>query len=282
MRPQAEGVPASTGPVGGAAQASLVVTSFNIRTAAAPDGAQAWSRRKDLLVERIRAANPDLLGLQECRQDAQAGFLRAALPDYEFIGVPRQGEGDSALEMAPLLYRRGRFEELGRGHFWLSATPAVPGSRSWGADYPRTVTWVKLRSQEPGAVPLVFINTHFDYAGTAPEASARLLRNWMAGLDGRPAWVICGDFNAERGSAPHAILTGDGRLRDALAEVGVEAGSFHDFGRAPVPEAIDWILVSPQFQVLRARVDEVRAGALYPSDHFPVTAVLLPPKPKVP
>lgn len=252
----------------------LKVMSFNIRTAAARDGEQAWCHRRDLVIERIRAAAPDLLGVQECRADGQERFLRRALAEFEFVGVPRQGEGDSALEMAPLLYRRDRFEEGERGHFWLSATPAVPGSRSWGADYPRTATWVRLRPRQAGELPVTFVNTHFDYAGTAREEAARCLHRWLAGEAAGGAVVVTGDFNAERDSEAHRILTADGRLRDAHQAAGVTGGSFHDFGRLTVPEGLDWILVSGQFEVESAAVDMSRPDRVFPSDHFPVTAQL--------
>jgi endonuclease/exonuclease/phosphatase family metal-dependent hydrolase len=254
---------------------ALRVMSFNIRTAAAPDGEQAWPQRRSLVVDRIRAFGPDLLGLQECRDDAQAAFLRSELADYEFVGVPRLGEGDSALEMAPLLYRRAAFEESGRGHSWLSATPQEPGTKSWGAAYPRTLTWVKLRPRA-GAESLVFANTHVDYAGTAPEESARLLRAWAEPLVAGGPLVITGDFNADKASPTYRTLTGDGKLVDALEAAGVAAGTFHDFGRAAQPEAIDWILASRHFQVVEASVDTCRSDGRYPSDHFPLSAVLLP------
>lgn len=251
----------------------LVVTSFNIRTASAPDGVQGWDFRKERVIERIRAADPDLLGLQECRADEQAEFIRSQLPDYAFLGVPRGGEGDSAREMAPVLYRRAAFEALGQGHFWLSATPRVPGSRAWGADYPRTATWVKLRPRA-GGPPIVFLNTHFDYAGTAREDSARQLHAWVAALADRV--VITGDFNAGRDSTCHRILTADGLVQDCLDRAGVTGGSFHDFGRA-TPEALDWILASPPLQPIRAGVDAWQDKGFYPSDHFPVTAELALP-----
>lgn len=250
------------------------VMSFNIRTAAAPDGDQAWGQRRELVVERIRAAAPDLLGLQECRADGQDRFLRQALADFEFVGVPRQGEGDSALEMAPLLYRRERFQETGRGHFWLSATPAVAGSMSWGAAYPRTATWVRLEPRQGGGAALTFVNTHFDYAGTAREEAARCLHRWLVEEGGAGPLVVTGDFNGERDSEAHRILTADGGLQDAHQAAGVTGGSFHDFGRLAVPEALDWILVSGHFEVESAAVDRSRRDRVFPSDHFPVIAQL--------
>ena len=250
------------------------VMSFNIRCASAPDGEHEWAQRKALVVERIRAFDPDLLGLQECRDDEQADYVRAALPDYAFVGVHRLGEGDSAVEMAPLLYRRAAFAEIARGHFWLADQPETPGRQAWGAAYPRTASWVRLVPCDGRGGPLTFLNTHFDYQGTAREESARLLCNWVQALPPGEGVIVTGDFNAERDSETFRELTAGGALREVLQEAGAAVGTYHDYGRADVREAIDWILASPHFRTVAAGADTWHAGRLYPSDHFPVTARL--------
>ena len=42
----------------------ITVMTFNIRYGQADDGPQRWEVRRELVIERIRAAAPDLLGLQ--------------------------------------------------------------------------------------------------------------------------------------------------------------------------------------------------------------------------
>jgi endonuclease/exonuclease/phosphatase family metal-dependent hydrolase len=104
----------------------IKVMSFNIRYGLADDGENHWNHRKRLALARIHAFGPDLLGLQECRDGSQADFVRSNLPDYHFFGVHREGPGDTALEMAPLLFRRSAFTLLATGCFWLSETPDIP------------------------------------------------------------------------------------------------------------------------------------------------------------
>lgn len=248
----------------------IKVMSFNIRCACAPDGEHGWDRRRQRVIERIRAFDPDLLGLQECRDDAQAAFVRAALADYEFVGVRRGGDAD--IEMAPALYRRARFVELARGHFWLGRDPAAPGELSWGAAYPRTASWVCLRPRAAGAPVFVFLNTHFDYQGRSREESARLLHRWLRARPAGEGAILTGDFNAERDSETFRELTAGGLLHEALRDCGVAAGSFHDYGRAAVPEAIDWILASQHFRTEAAAVDRFASDGRFASDHYPVTA----------
>ncbi len=253
----------------------IKVMSFNIRYGLADDGENHWNNRKALALARVQAFGPDLLGLQECRDDGQADFVRANLPDYHFLGMHREGPGDTALEMAPLLFRRSAFRLLDTGCFWLSETPEVPGSMSWGSVYPRTVSWARLACQPTGTV-LTYVNTHFDYEPTAIEGNAQCLRGWLNQIRQSTPLIVTGDFNADKDSNAYRLLTGDGMLIDTFRAVHPhdDEATFHDFGRPETMEAIDWILVSGHFRIRDAQIDRSRQGNLFPSDHYPITAVL--------
>ena len=254
----------------------LKVMSFNIRYGLAEDGPQHWEQRKPLVKGRLEAFDPDLLGLQECRDDAQAAFMRQTLPAHTFHAVRREGGGDPALEMAPAVWRTAAFEVLRQGCFWLSATPAVAGSKSWDSVFARTATWVELRERASGRA-LVFLNTHFDYQPQAIDAAAQLLARWVdETLAARPV-IVTGDFNADKTLAAYLRLTASGRLVDAHRAGragGADEPTFHGFGQPGALTAIDWLLVSEHFEVAAAAVDTYQAAGLYPSDHYPLTAVL--------
>ena len=256
----------------------LTVVSFNLRTAAIPDGANGWPNRQGLALERLRACTPDLIGLQECHAGLQGPFIQSGLPEYHFLGTPRGGAGEAGREISAILYQPAIFELLAQRTFWLSETPELPGSRSWGSAFTRTVEQVILRARRTGQ-RLAFLNTHFDYVPAATLASAHLLRGALAALDPSLPVLLTGDFNAGKASQAYAVLTGGGRLNDALrlaGHAGVPAaeGTFHDFGRATTPQPIDWILASPHFTVVQAGVDRSHTDGRYASDHYPVWAVL--------
>jgi endonuclease/exonuclease/phosphatase family metal-dependent hydrolase len=257
----------------------IKVMSFNIRYGLADDGENHWNNRKRLALARVQAFGPDLLGLQECRDDAQADYVRLHLPGYHFLGIHRGGPGDTALEMAPLLFRRSAFRLLDTGCFWLSETPEVPGSRSWGSAYPRTVTWARLACLPTGAV-LTYVNTHFDYEPAAAiDGNAQVLRHWLDQMGSQAPLIVTGDFNADRESDAYRLLTGEDALIDTFRQAHPpeeDDTTFHAFGRPEPGEmtAIDWILVSKHFRVLEVRIDRSRQGSLFPSDHYPITAVL--------
>jgi endonuclease/exonuclease/phosphatase family metal-dependent hydrolase len=254
----------------------IKIMSFNIRYGLADDGANHWQKRKSLAMARIQAFGPDLLGLQECRDDDQAEFIITCLSEYHFFGVHRGGPGETALEMAPLLVRKSAFALLDSGYFWLSETPAVPGSISWASAFPRTVCWVRLGCLSTGG-ELLFVNTHFDYEPAAIRGDAQCLRHWLDQHLPKSPLILTGDFNSERKSDAYRLLTAEGGLVDTygyLHPQDFDAVTFHGFGQATANEAIDWILVSDHFRIVDAAIDHTHTDQLFPSDHYPITAIL--------
>jgi endonuclease/exonuclease/phosphatase family metal-dependent hydrolase len=178
------------------------VMSFNIRYGTANDGVNRWELRRDFLVETVRAFSPDLLGTQETL-GFQRDYLAEKLPEYDHLGVGRD-DGRERGEMMALYYRKDRFEKLDGGHFWLSETPDIVGSKSWDSSLPRMVTWVKLRDRRQESLsPIVFFNTHFDHMGTTARLeSAKLLRRKIASFSDTCSVIVTGDFNTDEASPP--------------------------------------------------------------------------------
>ena len=260
----------------------LRVMSFNIRYGTANDGENHWDKRKDFLVETVQKFNPDLLGTQETL-GFQRDYLAEKLDGYEAIGVGRD-HGDERGEMTALLFRKERFEKLAVGHFWLSETPEVPGSKSWDTSLTRMATWVKLKDlQATPPAELYFFNTHFDHRGeVARHESARLIRRQMSTLAGTTPTVLTGDFNADEGSPPYQALFVEEaavKLLDTFRAhhpvKQADEGTFSSFKSSEIQgERIDWIACTPGWKVVDAAIDRTDREGRTPSDHFPVTAVL--------
>lgn len=254
----------------------LKVMSFNIRYGLADDGVNCWDNRKFLVVSRIRALYPDLLGIQECLDPVQASFLKQQLPEYHFYGVPRGIRGEPIREMAPILYKKSVFHALRKNCFWLSETPWIAGSKSWDSAFPRTVSWVELQHRVTGR-SVFFINTHFDYQPLAIDASAKLLRRFIKPLARRYPLVITGDFNVAKDSVAYRCLTNNSLLVDTCRQVHplrADSATFHDYGKNNEADAIDWILTSPLLTTRAADIDDYHEDSLYPSDHYPLIALL--------
>jgi endonuclease/exonuclease/phosphatase family metal-dependent hydrolase len=252
--------------------------SFNIRYGTAPDGDNHWNLRRDFLVDVIRAPAPHVLGVQEAL-GFQLEEIRTALPQYFQAGVGRD-DGRDAGEYSAILVDTTRLTLLANGTFWFSDTPETPGSSSWGNRITRICSWAILHDRTAGQSFAVF-NVHWDHESQpSRERSAALLLERISARDnpGLPV-LVTGDFNAgESNAAFTALVSDDGlKLRDTFRVVAPDAdsvGTFHAFDGRRGGEKIDAILATPEWQVIDAQiVREARAGR-YPSDHFPVMAVV--------
>ncbi|MBU6173464.1 MAG: endonuclease/exonuclease/phosphatase family protein [Planctomycetes bacterium] len=277
----------------GWAETPVRVMSFNIRYGTASDGPNRWELRKEFLVDTIRNFAPDLLGTQETLE-FQRAYLADQFKDFESFGVGRD-DGLQQGEMAALFYRRDRFKKLDGGHFWLSPTPAIVGSKGWDAALPRIATWVKLQDLfDADSKPLFFLNTHFDHKGTVARVeSAKLVRSQARELGTGCRIVITGDFNAAESSDPYRALFESDPAASARiplvdtykshgrAHTSASQGTFSGFKAENTSGArIDWIACSEDWQVRNAGIDRTSKEGRTPSDHFPVTAILRSRDPK--
>jgi endonuclease/exonuclease/phosphatase family metal-dependent hydrolase len=255
-------------------QESLCVMTYNLRYAS-PNPPNAWPQRRPLVLEVIRDAMPDVLGTQEGLYP-QLKDLAAGLPEYEWIGLGR--DGGSKGEFMAVFYRKSRLEPLAFDHFWLSDTPDVIGSTTWGNQNRRMVTWVKFRDRITGNEFHLF-NTHFDHEiQLAREQSAKLVRQRIAALDSNLPILLIGDFNSPAGSGPaYKTLTDEGFFSDAWLKAkerrGADVGTFNEF-KAAVPNGarIDWILTRGAVVVEEAETVTFTRDGQFPSDHYPVVA----------
>lgn len=263
----------------------LRAMTFNLRYATADDAENGWERRRDLVVRSIQQFVPDLLATQE-GFDFQIQHLRDQLSDFDMVGVGRD-DGRQQGEFVAIYFRRSRYSLVEQGHFWLSETPDTPGSKSWDSRLPRMVTWCTLRDIQSPTEPLHVLNTHFDHRGeTARQESAKLLRRHIESVGLTQPIIIMGDFNSGEDDLPYRMLL-DGtrmeaseatRLVDAYRSMhprnGQSEATRHDFGLQTAGDRMDWILHSRRLETLLADIDRTSYNGRYPSDHFPVTAVL--------
>ncbi|OZB59363.1 MAG: endonuclease [Lysobacterales bacterium 14-68-21] len=262
---------AFAGTAAAATVAPLRVMTFNVRTPS-PDGVNVWENRRDLFVRTIRNADPDVFGTQELHKE-QGDYVVAKLPHYAWFGEGRRG-GDGDEHMG-VFFRTDRLKVLESGNFWLSDTPDVPGSISWGHPFPRMVTWALFERKADGR-RFYFFDTHLPYRDEDEAARTKGAKEILAHIEALPKnvpVVLVGDFNTTPASRAHALLATV--LTDARATAPEHAGpdkTFHAFTGQPT-EQIDWILTR-DFTALSADTLTLHDGKVYPSDHFPVRATL--------
>jgi endonuclease/exonuclease/phosphatase family metal-dependent hydrolase len=254
----------------------LTVMTYNLRYASST-GANAWPKRRPLMRECILGASPDVFGTQEGVY-GQLKDLAADLPDYDWIGLGR--DGGSKGEFMAVFFRKSRLEPMAIGHFWLSDTPEVTASSTWGNSNRRMVTWIRFRDLKTDQQFYLF-NTHFDHEiQPAREKSAALVRQRMQELKTTLPILLIGDFNAAAGgNKAYQMLVNDGFLLDtwsmAREKRGDGLGTFNGFHEVPRSGVrIDWILCRGKVAVDTAEIVTFNRDGKFPSDHCPVVARL--------
>lgn len=207
----------------------LPVVSFNIRyDGKERDENNHFRHRAQRIARFVNETEPWLVGTQEALA-SQVLHLQGEdfLPKYKFIGYT--GGGHDALPAehparhydwsTGILYDPSRLELVESDHVWLSETPQVEDSKSWGSGSPRTLTIAAFRFRRQGGdekhrqrqADLIHFNTHLDvWSAAARHGQARaMLMHILAWREKYPgaALVATGDFNSANGQEPHRILS---------------------------------------------------------------------------
>ncbi len=255
-------------------ETELKVMTFNIRYGTADDGENSWKYRKEIVIEVIREANPDLLSLQEAL-DFQINEILDELPGYSFIGVGRD-DGKTRGEYSAVLYAKDRFIVDTTETFWFSDTPKIPGSITWEATLPRICSWGLLFDKFSKKQMYVY-NVHLDHQSqTSREKSAEMLvRKIQSGKISLPV-ILTGDFNCGDKNQAIQNLISSG-LTDTFRKLNPprpDEGTFNGFKGDRSGEKIDFIFVNNEFEILSSKIDYTNRDGKFPSDHFPVIAVV--------
>jgi endonuclease/exonuclease/phosphatase family metal-dependent hydrolase len=252
----------------------LRVMTFNVRYPAPSDGPNRWEARRDVLVATVKAKNPDLFGTQELFYE-QGQYIVEKAPEYTWFGVSRRG--NRADEHMGVFYKPGVLRLVESGNFWLSETPDSPGSMSWDVTLPRMVTWGLFEVRASGKKFYAY-NTHFPHRPQDREARVKcagLIQQYISKLPKDVPFVLLGDFNTDVGSEPYrAIAPG---LTDAWGTAKTKSGpngTFHGFSGTAREGRIDWILFRGFAGASEVETVTQNDGGRYPSDHFPVFAIL--------
>ena len=253
----------------------LRVLSYNLRYITGGDkGPKAWTARRDQAAELIKTDDADVIGIQEGLPQMMDD-LAERLSGYSVIGVGRE-DGIDQGEYAAILVKADRFRIQESGTFWLSDTPTVPNSCTWGNTVTRICTWAKLYDRESKKT-FHFFNTHLDHA--SPEARQKGTELILSRITGRSGPVVLtGDFNALDTDPLHAAIKAAG-FADAWRALNAdtpaeESGTFHDFSGVKSGSRIDFVYATPDLEAIDAEIVRSSKDGNFPSDHYPVRATL--------
>ena len=253
----------------------MKIVSFNIRCDFDQDGVNSFRFRRELIEEKIRQENPDVICFQEVLPHV-AVWLKEALAGYYVIGCGRDEHLKD--EQEAVAFRRDSLNLIAMDTFWLSDRPYEPGSRYVCQSIcPRVCTGAVFEYVgEPGKEFLFRLyNVHLDHLGT--EARRLGLRQILDKADHEPLFpgipvILAGDFNAEPDSPELQIMKDRADFRNVTEGIGV---TYHGFEPEDEPERIDYIFADRSLVCSRVARWEDRRGEVWLSDHYPICAELL-------
>lgn len=246
--------------------------TYNIRLDVASDGENAWPNRKVYWASQVAFYEPDIFGIQEALPH-QVTDIQTLLPNYNYIGIGRDGEGKG--ESSNIFYLKDRFQVLQENTFWLSETPDKI-SKGWDAALNRVCTYGLFKDRKTKQTFWVF-NTHLDHIGElARTNSILLILSKIKALNTKnyPVFFM-GDFNSE--PFEERIINLKKEMNDsqdiAKTKPFGPTGTFNAFQhQEAVTKRIDYIFLSKDnpFTVEKYAILSDSKDLKYPSDHLPV------------
>lgn len=225
-----------------------------------------WPQRLGLLKSAIMGWKPDILATQEGRKPQLFQLRDALAADYELLDAHRSWHES---KMYPCLFvKKGKFQCLESHDRWLSETPAIEHSKSFGSKWPKLATFANLKA---GGEDFAVASFHFDNVEPAARPlQAQVLIDEMTKLYSSGAVVFMGDAN----DLPHSPTL------EFFRSAGYEdpwkwqsvPHTFHGFSPAVKGGRIDYVLHSCAFKSEGTYCDK-RCSDYY-SDHYLIYADL--------
>ncbi|MBR5739232.1 MAG: endonuclease/exonuclease/phosphatase family protein [Lachnospiraceae bacterium] len=254
--------------------------TFNISFRYGEDGINSFVHRAGMILERIYAAKPDVICLQEATPKIM-GILRNALQsDYDIIHLGR--EADLRGEGLAIFCRHGSVEFQTVERFWLSPTPLIPGSRYDCQKRFVRITEIALLYDVQRDRFFRLYNNHFDNTKLENGDDTPRIQSMQQILEHLRAaqeitelpFFICGDLNEKPDGEAirYANAYEPVKMTDVTKDLEMTSHSFEGLGIRD--QKIDYIFTDKETAAAVKHVeiwDDVRDG-IWLSDHFPVFA----------
>ena len=265
------------------------ILSCNIRVALPEDEEKGlgWSTRKELCAKIIRAQKPDIICLQEVLnvqvEDMRRFFTEFVSFGFEGPDMDRYPEGYHGIAKNVILFSKKRYELVSQGCYWLSETPHLAGTMSWGTARARHANWLRLKERASGKEFRV-VNIHLDHISqSAREAQMKMIAEEAAQYPGDFPQLLAGDFNT--GAANRVLeMTREAGWNDSYTTVHGNADPGFTYHAFKGPEytgktqgdqensRIDFILMRGKLSTSGAQIIRDSEKGRFPSDHYFVSA----------
>ncbi|WP_316812128.1 endonuclease/exonuclease/phosphatase family protein [Pedobacter heparinus] len=289
VKPPEEEKALKTGTPASKASKSINVMTFNILWDKVTKGPTQWTFRKQGMVNLIKRHHPDIVGIQE-GFIGQMEYISSEVK-YAYFGWGTD-DGKSDLDspgkrqsLNPIMYDQKRLKVLEKGVFWYADQAEVPGIFAGADKHFRNCVWGKFKELGSKGKTFYVFNTHFSLKDDMRQKQVMMLKSKIREIAGESIEVIVtGDFNSDalRDTSynllidPHKEMTlvDSKKICSSPASGPSFSGSGLRVNSRTKGTEIDHIFVRNIKSSTAYKVIEDYEGDVYPSDHFPVLAVL--------
>ena len=232
-----------------------------------PKDAYAWSERKKILADFILKQKPDVLATQEGWQP-QLYELAELIQDTYQIADQHRDYRDK--KMYPALFVRKDWDIQHTTDRWLSETPTLMGSTSFGSQWPKLACFAQIQHQE-ASNPIITSSFHLDNVSSAarPEQARVLLEQIPLIYPHTHDIFVMGDANDLK-TTPTIKKFLDEGLKDPFKDQD-DFITFHNFGKLEHGARIDYIFYRSQNYIATNTFVDNRLENFY-SDHYYLSA----------
>lgn len=258
----------------------LNAMSFNMKfenQTGGGDPIHTWANRKEGIVECLEKYHADIVGTQELQGWQYDELMELLGAKWSGVGLPRFTSND---ERSSILYRNDTVEYLEGETIWLSETPSVPGSKSWGSSLPRILTYGKFLHKDSNQ-EFYYFNTHLDHKSElARQKQLEVIMSYLEKYNDYPE-LLTGDFNMYIDADSFQPMTDQSdsygnTFEPFLDEFGENMKTTHGFNGGTVGKPIDFIFYSKAALEVESTqiIHDLYEERYYLSDHYPVYSVM--------
>lgn len=250
-----------------------IILTFNLRINTNHDKENAWPYRLNSIITYLRDKKPLII----CTQEGLTGMLSDLennLANYKYIGVPRSNDKVNA-EYNAIFYDSNLLRVRKSETIWISETPNIPHTKSFGSSLPRIITYAEFYFINKPSLRFRVYNTHLDHQSEiARNEGAKLIRSLIkehSEKENLPL-LITGDFNATTNDDCLYYLKHFASLVHAndLIEKENYGTTFHDYKGTIEGLPIDHIFTNDLVKIDKVLIFNQKVNGKYLSDHYPI------------
>ncbi|MGW8122717.1 endonuclease/exonuclease/phosphatase family protein [Roseivirga echinicomitans] len=248
----------------------IQIASLSLLYGTPADLENVWKKRKSRAIANLQTYKDGIICLQEVNEtqikDISKGVSGLGVV-YRTRGL-KNGDGNANA----IFYNKRKWKLIEDETFWLSDTPTLPESRSWGNTLPRIATVVVLENKADNTRIRV-LNTLLDHRSESSRLnSIEMILAKLEGYKDQYPTFLVGGFNVD--SEDVVVKKTLEEYSDTYTGGPFEGCTFHSYHGGRNCPRIDYIFYrnADGMKMNSSGIDRYEKNRLFPSDHYLIYA----------